>query len=61
MIIIPYIIENPFPSGYHDVFFDQELLNTILEEFSDLSIEADIKFTELMKKLATNGECKLEA
>lgn len=55
-----YVNANPFPSGYYDGFFDEELLSGVLEEFPDLAIEADLKFANVNeKKLATNGEYKL--
>jgi hypothetical protein len=55
-----YLEENPFPSGYYDGFFNEDLLSQILDEFPDLDVVGDVKFVNANeKKLATKGEYKL--
>lgn len=55
-----YLNANPFPSIYMDDFFDQDFLKELLEEFPDLSNNADYVFNDANQgKLATKGEYKL--
>lgn len=55
-----YLSADPFPSGYYDGFFDDQLLKEVLDEFPDLTSKADFNFQNANeKKLATNGEYKL--
>ncbi len=53
-----YLNSDPFPSIYFDNFFDEDMLNKVLDEFPDLSKQRDIISynSPYEKKLATNGE-----
>jgi len=55
-----YINATPFPSGYFEHFFDENMLEEILDEFPDLKSKADYAFKNANEnKLATKGEYKL--
>ena len=55
-----YINASPFPSGYFENFFDEKMLDEILDEFPDLKSKADFNFKNANEnKLATKGEYKL--
>lgn len=55
-----YVNANPFPNCYIDDFFNEKLLEEVLNEFPDLSKIADHNFgNSNEKKLATKGEYKL--
>lgn len=50
---------SPFPNISFKNFFDEDMLNEILEEFPDLAKKGDIKFNSPNEvKLATKGEAK---
>ncbi len=52
-----YAHADPFPSGYYDNFFIPERLKEVLNEFPDLSKNADLKFNDTNQvKLASKGE-----
>lgn len=54
-----YVEGNPFPNIYFDNFFDEVMLNKVLEEFPDMSKKPDLKFdTPNEKKLASKGESR---
>lgn len=55
-----YISNQPFPNYYFENFFNEEFLTKVLEEFPDLSKNADYNFNNPNEsKLATKGEYKL--
>lgn len=57
-----YLDNKPFPSIYFENFFNEILLDEILNEFPDLKSKADYNFQNLNEnKLATKGEYKLSA
>ena len=50
---------DPFPNIYFDDFFNEEMLNKVLDEFPDMSKKPDLKFdTPNEKKLASKGEAR---
>lgn len=50
---------SPFPNIYFDDFFNEEMLNKVLDEFPDMSKKPDYKFdTPNEKKLASKGEAR---
>lgn len=52
-----YTTAAPFPNIYFDNFFDQNMLNGVLDEFPDMQHKPDLKFdTPNEKKLASKGE-----
>lgn len=53
-----YMNADPFPSIYFDNFFNEDVLNKVVEEFPDLSKQKDIHNydTHNEKKLASKGE-----
>ena len=54
-----YVGADPFPNIYFDNFFDPEMLNEVLNEFPDLTKNADLKFNDANEiKLASKGEYK---
>lgn len=55
-----YIDAAPFPSCYFEHFFNEKMLDEILDEFPDLKSKADYNFKNANEnKLATKGEYKL--
>ncbi|MEP2023594.1 MAG: 2OG-Fe(II) oxygenase [Reichenbachiella sp.] len=52
-----YKTSSPFPNMYFENFFNEIILNEVLEEFPDLSKSDEIKFDDsLQKKFAGRGE-----
>ena len=54
-----YADADPFPNIYFDNFFIPEMLSQVLDEFPDLTKNADLKFNDANEiKLASKGEYK---
>lgn len=52
-----YLSADPFPNMYFDNFFNQDKLSEVLEEFPDMSQNADLKYNDANQiKLASKGE-----
>ena len=52
-----YVHADPFPSGYFDNFFNQEMLDEVLEEFPDLNKNPALKYNDPNQiKLANDKE-----
>ncbi|HEY4287092.1 MAG TPA: 2OG-Fe(II) oxygenase [Puia sp.] len=57
-----YVHADPFPNIYFDNFFIPEKLKEVLEEFPDLTKNADLKFNDPNQvKLASKGEYRFGA
>jgi hypothetical protein len=56
-----YLGGDPFPGIYFDNFFNAQALSEVLEEFPDLSKNADLSFNDANQiKLASKGEYKFK-
>ena len=53
-----YVYAEPFPNIVFDNFFDEEILNTVLADFPDLSKQANVKVYDNQneKKYEAKGE-----
>ena len=52
-----YVHADPFPSGYFDNFFNEEMLNMVLDEFPDLSKKPVLQYNDPNQvKLASDKE-----
>ena len=57
-----YLDAEPFPNGYFDNIFSEQILDKILEEFPDLQRSQDLKYDDINQvKLASNGEARFGA